>query len=349
MSRKISAAALLLGLVWMSCGTTGSVNINVQKAAAVNMPGVKTIAIVDFKGPEGSGSQIATMVQSMLMQTGHFSIMEREKINTLLSEQNLGMTGIVDPSTAAEIGAMLGVDAMIFGEVTTYKVEPDKKVSKKVKEKQFTGKYKTVEKKTKKGKKKTVKEKIYEDVWVTKSYWVRQGDVTVNFRVVNVKTGELLAAHSDSESYDSQEGKSEYSLLNSKQANLAPPGKILSDLSEAVCRRFVYMIAPHTVTERRIIESGREGIAKGKKMAEAGLWPEAMEAWRKSAKKFSKEPASFYNLGLAYEVQGDLDQAEELYKKALSLKSKDLYMKALARIRKAKEDHERLEQQLQDR
>ncbi|MBN2414725.1 tetratricopeptide repeat protein [bacterium] len=349
MSKRTGAAVLLLGMIWMSCGSTGSVNIRVQKAAAVDMPGVHTIAIVDFKGPEGSGSQIATMVQSKLMETGHFNIMEREKISALLSEQNLGMTGIVDPSTAAEIGAMLGVDAMIFGEVTAYKIEPDKQVSKKVKEKQFTGKYKTVTKKDKNGKQKTVKEKIYEDVWVTKSYWVRQGNVDVNFRVVNVKTGALLAAHSDSESYDSQEGKSEYSLLNSTQSNLEPPGKILSDLAEKVCRRFVFMISPHVVSEQRVIESGKEGIARGKKLAEAGLWPEAMEAWRKSAKNFPKEPASFYNLGLAYEVQGDLDQAEELYKEALSLKSKDLYMQALARIRKSKADRARLEQQLENR
>jgi len=347
--KKWAAGFLLLSVLIMACGAS-SINIKVQKAAEVDMPGVKKIAIVDFKGTQNSGSQIATLVQSMLMESRHFSIMEREKINSLLAEQHLAMSGIVDESTAAEVGAMLGVDAMIFGEVTAYRVAPDKRISKKVKEQKFTGKYKYISKTNKKtGKVKKVREKIYEDVWVTKTYYIRQGSVSINFRVVNVKTGELLAAHSDSESYDSSKGKSQYSLLNSVRTNLKPKGEILNKLSSKICRRFVKMIAPYYVNENRVIESGKGSIDQGKKLAEAGLWPEAIDSWKNSVVEFPKEPAGYYNLGLAFEVDGQLRKAEALYKKALSIKAKKLYMNALSRVRLAMKDKEKLQKQLQGR
>ncbi len=344
---RIVLLFIVVALLWMSCGTTSTIGINVLKPAAVDMPGVKKIAVVDFKGPEGSGSQIAAMVQSMLMESQHYEIMERDKISRLLEEQNMGMAGIVDPTTAAKVGAILGVDAMVFGEISTYEVPPDKKITNKVKEQKFTGKYETVEEKdSKTGQVKQVRKKIYEDVWVDKVTWVRQGSVAINFRVVDVKTGKLLAAHSDAESYDSQKEKKSWF---SQEQKLKPQGEILSDLSQNICRRFVHMIAPYYETENRIIEGGEGQIAVGKKYADVGLWPEAMEAWQQAVQDLPQNPSGYYDLGLAYEVQGDLARAEAAYKKAVELNTKTLYMEALARIRAAQEDQIKLQEQLKDR
>ena len=350
--RRVSLGLLLLGLILGGCASTSNIAVEVRKPAELDLPGVKEIAIVDFTGIEGSGNQVATLLQSMLLESQHFDIMERDKISRVLEEQNMGMSGIVDEATASQVGALLGVDAMIFGEVSAYKVEPDQTFTRKVKEKRRTGKYQTVEKKDKKtGKVKKVKEEIVEEVFVDRDYYVRKGTVAINFRVVSVSTGKLLAAHSESKSYNSQDENrglfaSQYVEDPSK---LKPEGKILTDLSTSICKKFARMIAPFSVKEKRVIEPGQGAIDEGRKFALSGLWPEAKEKWEKAIKKTPKVPAGYYNLGVAYEIEGDLERAEAAYKKAVSLKQKKLYLDALARVREAQEDQEKLRQQEENR
>lgn len=343
--RGVLYLMMVIIILLLGCSSSSTVSMRILKPATIHMPGVKEIAIVDFEGPSRSGNQIATLIQSNLLTTQHFEILERDKLRRVLEEQNMSMAGIVDESTAAEVGKLLGVDALIFGEVATYEVEPDKKLTRKVKEKRGTGRYRTVEKKDKKtGKVKKVKEEIIEEVWIDREYWVRKGTVAINFRVVSVETGKLLAAHSDSKSYDSQNERG--SAWRTNQNSLKPEGEILADLSTNICNKFVTMIAPHYVTEKRIIEPGDKNIAVGRKYAESELWPEALEAWKKAAQEMPNEPAAFYNLGLALEVQGDLDRAEIAYQKAVQIKQKKLYMDAIARIRQTREEQAKLKEQL---
>ena len=335
-------------LVLVACSSSSFTSVNVLHPASINMPGVKEIAIADFRGTDYSGSQVATKLQSMLLETQHYDILERDKLRRVMEEQNLGMAGIVDDATAARVGELLGVDALIFGEVTMYDVE-DKEVEKMVKERRGTGKYQTVEEKDKKtGEVKKVRKEIYEEVYVPKKYWVRLGNVAINFRVVDTGTGRLLAAHSESGSYDSEKDRSFWEKVSDTR-NLKPKSEILDGLSDDICKKFARMIAPYYTQEKRTIEPGQGSIGMGVKYAEAGLWPEAMEAWEQAITEMPNEPAGYYNLGLAYEVQGMLERAEASYKKAVGLKNKKLYMDALARIRKMQQEQLELQQQRQNR
>jgi tetratricopeptide (TPR) repeat protein len=180
-------------------------------------------------------------------------------------------------------------------------------------------------------------------VWVDQHYRIRRGSVAVNFRVVNVETGELLAVRSDSKSYNS--GK----IVEGRGSMLKPEGEILSELSTALARTFIQTIAPHRVSESRVIEPGRGKIQEGRKYAQAGLWPEAFEAWTEAVRLMPNESAAHYNLGLAYEVRGELDEAEKAFKKAVGLRQKKLYLEALARIRKEREEKAKLEEQMRSR
>jgi curli biogenesis system outer membrane secretion channel CsgG len=338
----------VLFVLFLSCAGPSMVSVKVHKPAAIHLADVKKIAVVDFIGEERSGSQIATLTQSILMGTQYYEILERDKLQRVLEEQNLALAGVVDDATAAEVGKLLGVDAMIFGEVTMYDVE-DFEEEKMVKERVGTGRYQTVEKKDKKtGKIKKEREEIYQEVMVPKKYWVRKGDVAINFRVVDVETGKLLAAQSDSKSYDSEKGKSFFQAITDAR-QLKPKGEILSELSEGICKNFVRMIAPYFITEKRIIESGPGEIGIGAKYAESGLWPEAMDSWKRAMVEAPQEPAVYYDLGLAHEVSGDLDKAEEMYSQAVKMKQKKLYMEAITRIRNAKKEHEKLMKQMMGR
>ncbi len=57
-----------------------------------------------------------------LAMTRQFSVIERQKLNLVLKEQQLGMSGAVDPSTAANVGRILGVQLIVVGSVEEFGV-----------------------------------------------------------------------------------------------------------------------------------------------------------------------------------------------------------------------------------
>ncbi|MBN2104991.1 tetratricopeptide repeat protein [bacterium] len=340
---RYASSLFILIVLLLACSSTSRVNVQVMKPAEIHLTGVKKLAVVDFQGPGRSGSQIATTMQSLLLQKQQYDMIERDRLKQILDEQNLSMTGVVDEASAAEIGKVLGVDAMIFGEVTTYQVERDERGVEKVERKEGTGKYEWVEQKNIfTGRKKKVKKEIMKTVLVDQHYKIRRGTVSINFRVVNVETGQLLAVHSDSKSYDS--GK----VIEGSGKSLKPQGQILAELSRDITRKFVNMVSIHEVTQQLFVEPGKDNIDVGRKYAENGLWPEAVEAWKQAVQILPNESAGYYNLGVAFEIDGDYDKAEAMYKKAMALKQKKRYMQAISRIRDARADQAKLEQQLLD-
>jgi curli biogenesis system outer membrane secretion channel CsgG len=342
--RMLEAGSALLALSVLSCAMQSKVRVDVQKPAAVHLSGVRKIAVADLRGPMSSGPAMASLVQSMLMETGFYQLVERDKIAGILDEQKLAQAGVTDESTAKEVGQLLGADALVFGEITTYGVEPDETGSEKIEKKEGTGKYETVEEKNIfTGKKHKVRKEIKRTVWVDQYYRIRRGTVAVNFRVADVETGKLLAVHSDSKSYNS--GK----VVEGSGTSLKPEGEILNDLSTQVAKGFVQLIAPHRVTETRAIESGSGKIGEGKKFAQSGLWQDAFESWQEAVRLTPNESAAHYDLGLAFEVRGDLDEAEKAIRKAVSIKQKKTYLEALARVLREKDEKVRLEEQLKGR
>lgn len=51
-----------------------------------------------------------------------FSVIEREKLQQIMKEQNLGASGAVDPQTAAKVGKILGVRYMVTGGIDKFAI-----------------------------------------------------------------------------------------------------------------------------------------------------------------------------------------------------------------------------------
>ena len=83
----------------------------------------KRIAVLDFEGNEKLEGKVELKLSDMLItslvQSGKFDLIERTKINNLINEQKLGMSGMIDESTAAEMGKILGAEYVVFGTVTS--------------------------------------------------------------------------------------------------------------------------------------------------------------------------------------------------------------------------------------
>jgi len=69
------------------------------------------------------GEAAADELVTQLFQTGKFSVIEREMINSILSEQDFGQSGRVNPSQAADIGKILGVQVIVTGSITKFSID----------------------------------------------------------------------------------------------------------------------------------------------------------------------------------------------------------------------------------
>lgn len=84
------------------------------------------IAILDFADNSGAGAPgeaVADMLTTELFNTGEFIVLERNRIDAVLSEQGLVYEGYVDSESGAKLGKLLGVDFLITGSITRFKTE----------------------------------------------------------------------------------------------------------------------------------------------------------------------------------------------------------------------------------
>ena len=112
--------------------------------AAVTIPGLraegpakKRVAVFDFDNaaaqggmaitlpffqstPPNLGKAVADLLITRLVQDGKITVIERNAIDKLLAEQNLTNSDRTDPLTAAKLGRLLGVDAIVLGSLTHY-------------------------------------------------------------------------------------------------------------------------------------------------------------------------------------------------------------------------------------
>jgi len=96
------------------------------------------IAVLDFDFSSVSSPQLlnafpgiargtSDILVNSLVTDGTFSVIERSRIDAVLAEQNLGASGRVDATTAAEIGRILGVDVVLVGTVTQFDVQEERR------------------------------------------------------------------------------------------------------------------------------------------------------------------------------------------------------------------------------
>ncbi|MES2219566.1 MAG: CsgG/HfaB family protein [Acidobacteriota bacterium] len=66
------------------------------------------------------GKGISEMLIDKMLNDGTYRIIERNAIDKIMNEQNFSNSNRVDPATVAKIGHILGVDAVITGDITQF-------------------------------------------------------------------------------------------------------------------------------------------------------------------------------------------------------------------------------------
>jgi len=164
--KKIKLLVLILSVL-SGCG---SYNVAIKKD--YDFSKVKRIAVVSFssnRAYKNSGDVVSDEFILQLIRKG-YSVIERNKIDTVLREQNLGESNRLEASTVKQIGKILGVDAIITGTIIKY--QEDQNI--------------TVYTTDKDGK-------------VTSQMTLQQAEVEISARMFDVETGEIVWIARDSD------------------------------------------------------------------------------------------------------------------------------------------------------
>jgi len=135
----------------------------------------RRIGIIDFENKSGYGqNRLGTAASDILItelvKSDRFIVVERSKMEKLMEEQKLGMTGAISPETAAKVGRILGLTAIVTGAISQAGVKT-----------------------------------VGSDYLVTQSK-KQIAEVTVDIRVVDVETGQILLADSGKGTAKSSKG-----------------------------------------------------------------------------------------------------------------------------------------------
>jgi len=99
-------------------------DLTTQITNSITEDGKKKIAVIEFSDLEGNvtqfGKYLAEELITRLFRTKKFEVVERQLLNKVLSEQKLGITGLIDDKSAIAIGKILGVDAIVSGTITDF-------------------------------------------------------------------------------------------------------------------------------------------------------------------------------------------------------------------------------------
>lgn len=117
--RLAVAACLILGTV----ATSSAAQIGVAQAQPMRL------AILPFDIPfyyfnaNALSTNVTDLVEEAMFNTGHYRLVDRRTLLQVLREQGLGLSALADPDTAAKVGKVLGVQALVTGTVNVYELQ----------------------------------------------------------------------------------------------------------------------------------------------------------------------------------------------------------------------------------
>ena len=111
--KKILGSLILLGFCLAGC-TPKTVLSQTYDFNQMNR-----IGIMAFSNTRRSLKGVENLFAKYLLESG-FKVVERARLESILAEHNISVSGYLSPQTTREIGKILGVDVLLIGEISSY-------------------------------------------------------------------------------------------------------------------------------------------------------------------------------------------------------------------------------------
>lgn len=97
-------------------------NLSTQIASKMTEGNKQKVAVIEFSDLDGKVTELGKFLSeelvTRLFMTKKFNVVERQLLNKIVEEHKLNLTGLVDETTAKQLGKILGVDAVCSGTIT---------------------------------------------------------------------------------------------------------------------------------------------------------------------------------------------------------------------------------------
>lgn len=256
----------------------------------------------------GSGREGKTLQEGAF--TNVYDIVERAQMERILSEQTLGVSGAVDENQVIQLGKLLGVQAMITGNISTSQKDSDYK-----------------ETRTEKKNNKEVKKEV--------NCEKREVTVRVRARIFSTETGRILGSTDATETLQK-------SHCDDSWGSLPSAAEMIDECLQKNTTKIANYFAPHfemveNEFEKVDVDPYKDLGDKAAKLAEELKVDEAYAIYHTIYQKEQYNPELMYNLGLLEELVGNYDKAKTYFDAAFQLDDKGRFRDAAKRIEKSAE------------
>lgn len=135
---QVGMVMILAAFIATGCGPTMSGQVKDDTTLTGTSKQLQTGSNVsDYKGPKlrvgvvnfqnktpskvlGIGEAAADILGTIMQKTGRFIVIPQQDIEQIMNQQRMGATGAINPDTAAKMGQILGLNAIVTGAITAY-------------------------------------------------------------------------------------------------------------------------------------------------------------------------------------------------------------------------------------
>ena len=296
-------------------GCAQKVQVKALNPAEVGeMASKKKVAITDFKNDTVglSGKIEAQITKQKLDKQRYFTVLSRKDLASVMKEQKLQSSELLDATTASKVGALVGAQAMVNGEISTSSAE--------------SGTYKEDKKECL---------RYYKDGGGCANWrfykvtcQTTQAAVSASINIVDVEDGTIIYADTISKNYNGDSCKAGKTSLGLLTVNTGPKGilskkQALNKLTTGIANEFVYKLSPHYIyfsvalldsIEIETTDKNHAALDSALQYIKDGRMDKAEKILSKlMTDTDGKSYVIAYVYGVVKEATGKFDEAKELY------------------------------------
>jgi hypothetical protein len=316
--RRSGLCLALASLLVSGCAQTATVRH--WQPASADVDGLHRVVVADFRGE--AGPQVAAALNAELQQQQFFTLVDAQELSPV---QHASLTPCCTEASLMSSAAAGHVDGVIAGDVLEYTCDDTLLSETQVNLGQDSAQHDEAANHTQFG-------------FRHQQRLQREGTVTIAFRLVDTRTGEIRAAHKATHHYSGISGPGD--------PPLPPAGEVLDTLLDACITEFTQVACPHEceveVALARPSWYSRQSTAvrSGNRLASRGEWESACDRWEDALASRPEQDAALYNLALAAAQRRDFTAAEDFAMRALQTRHRECYVQGLEEIRQQRADYE---------